>query len=227
QVQPLADRQLAALMLLGDAFVTAHGQVLLPAGMQVRYLAGVVVTQAGILLRGPPVADEQVLAHTPAVEKAVKVAAGQPVPFRLGRGLPRSMLVTTQRKFRDHSRLSAAISEAEAQIDIRDPVEAKFRVESVHGLKVLPPESHAVALDRVDIRSRALSELLHGAARAQAERPRHRHRRIGQRGDERRDGIASQLNARVKKDADVAGGGFTSGIGGDAKTQLWIQSRHT
>ena len=58
QVQPLADRQLAAFMLLGDAFVTAHGQVLLPAGMQVRYLAGVVVTHAGILLRGPPVADE-------------------------------------------------------------------------------------------------------------------------------------------------------------------------
>ena len=58
QVEPLADRQLAALVLLGDAFVTAHGQVLLPAGMQVRYLAGVVVTHAGILLRGPPVADE-------------------------------------------------------------------------------------------------------------------------------------------------------------------------
>src|SRR5438132_5803547 len=119
------------------------------------------------------------------------------------------------------------MSESEAQIDVRDPVEAKFRVEAVHGLKILPPESHAVALDRVDIRSRALPELLQGAARAQAVRPRHRHRRISQLGDQRRDGIASQLNARVKKDADVAGGGLTSGIGGNAKTQLGLQARHT
>src|SRR5579862_5286719 len=158
------------------------------------------------------VTDQQILAHSPPVEKAVEVALRQPIALGRGGALPLAMLVADEPEPLDDARLAAVLAQSKAEVDVRDAVEAELGVEQPRGDRVGAPERHAVALDRVDLRTGRFAELLHAVPRAQPERSGDRDLRVGERVDQRGDRVAGQLDARVEQDAHRARRAFDPGV---------------
>ncbi len=136
------------------------------------------------------------------------------------------MLVLLERQVRHHDGATATVPQPEAELDVRDPVELEPRVESLQRLRVGAAEGHAVALDRVHVRTPARGELLWRPLAAQAVRPGHHDGRIGQRLDERRDGVTRQIHARVEEDDHLARRCFDACVDRCGESQRRLEPDH-
>src|SRR5258708_18972761 len=158
--------------------------------------------------RGILLTDQEVGSLAPPIEEAVHVSLRQALSL-LGIGrLPQPMLVFLERQVPPHQGTTASIPPPDAEPRVGDPIELKPRVESLEGLGIGAAKGHAVALDGVHLRPRARGELFRSALAAQAVRPGHHDRRISQRLDEGRHGVAGQVHARVEEDHNLTRGGF-------------------
>src|SRR6202011_308269 len=111
-------------------------------------------------------------------EEPVEVAPRQPVPLPRHSCLPQSMVVLQHGKPRNYNCPASPIPEPEAELDVCDSVEAELWIEAFNGDCIGATESHAVALDGINIRTVICLEFLQSAATSQAEWPGHHDGRI-------------------------------------------------
>src|SRR5258708_24890712 len=116
------------------------------------------------------------------------------------------MLVLRERQVRHDHRGAAAIAQSEAELDVGDPVELEPGVETLQRLRVGAPEGHAVALDRVHVRSGARGELLERSPAAQPVRAGYDNRGILAGLHERRYAAPDEAHARAEQDPHLAAG---------------------
>src|SRR5216684_4962908 len=144
-------------------------------------------------LTGELSADQEISPLAPAVEEAIEVALRQTVALVGRRRLPEPVLVPHQRKTSDGHRSSPTIAQPEAELDVGDAVEAELGVEALHSVGVGAAESHAVALDGVDVGPGIVFELFHGAFAPQPKRAGDDDGWIRECFEQRRDGITGEL----------------------------------
>src|SRR6266851_4300830 len=167
--------------------------------------------------------DHQVGPIPPPIQEPVQVSARQPVAFGRLRRLPQAVLMLHHRQVRNDYGAAPVVAQAEAEVDVRDAIEAELRIEAAGRQRVGSPERHAVALDRIHVGAGAFLELLERVFGPHAERSGHDHRWIVERGEQRSDGIALQLDALVEQDADLAGGGIDAGVDRGAETERRVR----
>src|SRR5256885_2465995 len=134
-------------------------------------------------------ADQEVFPIAPAIEEAVHVAFREPLAFTRLRRLPQPVLVLDEGQTGQGDGPTAARAQPEAEFDVGHAVETEPRIEPACRERVGAAKSQAVALDRVDVGTRAGAEFLERALAAEAERPRPGAGRVGEGIEERRDGI--------------------------------------
>src|SRR5579859_6153350 len=188
--------------------------------------SSLIATPLRILWSASVAAGQQVGSLPPAVEKTVEIALRQPVPLRGRRPLPQPVFVAGDGKIREGQRPAASIAQPKAEVDVGDPVEAELRIHSLDRQRIRTAKGHAVALDRIDLRSRALRELLDGCVdRPKTERSDYDDVRILERGKQGADRVAGELDALVAQDARFAGGRLDSGVDSGRKTGRWVESQ--
>src|SRR5216683_611180 len=167
--------------------------------------------------------DHQVGPIPPSIQEPVQVSARQTVALgRLGR-LPQAVLMLHHRQVRYDYGAAPVVAKAEAEVDVRDAIEAELRIEAPGRQRVGSPERDAVALDRIHVGARAFLELLERVFGPHAERSGHDHRWRVERGQQRGDRVTLQLDALVEQDADLAGGRIDAGVDCGAETERRVQ----
>src|SRR5260370_21317209 len=142
--------------------------------------------------------DHQVGPIPPSIQEPVEVSARHPVPLgRLGR-ITQAVLMLHHRQVRYDDSAACPVTQAKAELDVRDAVEAELRIEAAGRQCVGSPERHAVALDCIHVWAGAFLELLERVFGPHAERSGHDHRWIVQRGQQRSDRVALQLYALIE-----------------------------
>src|SRR5207249_1644439 len=134
-------------------------------------------------------ADQKVFPIAPAIEEAIHVAFREPLAFTGLRRLPQPVLVLDEGQTGEGDGPTAARAQPEAEFDVGHAVETEPRIEPARRECIGAAKSQAVALDRVDVGTRAGVEFPERALAAEAERPRHGDGRVGEGLEERRDGI--------------------------------------
>src|SRR5439155_24003472 len=105
------------------------------------------------------------------------------------RQVPKPVLVPGDGQTGQGEGPTAARAQPEAEFDVGHAVETEPRIEPACRERIGAAKSQAVALDRVDVGTRAGVEFFERALAAEAERPRHGDGRVGEGIEERRDGI--------------------------------------